>query len=100
MEDQQITKNIENQEEKTFEDICYEFQKKIVDIFNEEEYIPFLLKYYLVKDIWENIEEHKNNIHIEVTARHLPKHENITVDINTLQQQKDDRNQKDSSNNN
>lgn len=38
---------------------CYNFQKKIIDIFNEEENIPFLLKYYLFKDIWEKIQQNK-----------------------------------------
>ena len=38
---------------------CYIFQKKLIDIFNEEKNIPFLLKYYLFKDIWESIEENK-----------------------------------------
>jgi hypothetical protein len=38
---------------------CYIFQKKLIDIFNEEENIPFLLKYYLFKDIWESVKENK-----------------------------------------
>lgn len=38
---------------------CYNFQKKIIDIFNEEENLPFLLKYYLFKDIWEKIQQNK-----------------------------------------
>lgn len=38
---------------------CYNFQKKIIDIFNEEEDIPFLLKYYLFKDIWKSVEQKK-----------------------------------------
>ena len=38
---------------------CYIFQKKIIDIFNEEENIPFLLKYYLFKDIWEKVQQNK-----------------------------------------
>lgn len=38
---------------------CYVFQKRIIDIFNKEENIPFLLKYYLFKDIWESIQQNK-----------------------------------------
>lgn len=38
---------------------CYNFQKKIISIFNEEENIPFLLKYYLFKDIWEKVQQNK-----------------------------------------
>lgn len=43
---------------KTLEEVTYNFQKKILKIFNEED-LPFLLKYYLFKDIWETIENHK-----------------------------------------
>lgn len=42
-----------------FNEICYNFQKQFIDIFNEEENIPFLLKYYLLKQIWEKIEQNK-----------------------------------------
>lgn len=42
-----------------FNKYCYNFQKKIIDIFNEEEDIPFLLKYYLFKDIWKSVEQKK-----------------------------------------
>ena len=43
---------------KKFEESCYNFQKSIIDIFNEEK-LPFLLKYYLIKEIWEDIERYK-----------------------------------------
>ena len=39
--------------------ICYNFQKKIIDDFNACEDIPFILKFYLFKDIWEMIEQTK-----------------------------------------
>lgn len=39
-----------------FNQLCYDFQTKILDTFNNEQQIPFLLKYYLFKEIWENIE--------------------------------------------
>lgn len=42
-----------------FNKYCYNFQKKIIDIFNEEADIPFLLKYYLFKDIWKSVEQKK-----------------------------------------
>jgi hypothetical protein len=28
---------------------CYDFKENIINIFNNEQSIPFLLKYYLVK---------------------------------------------------
>lgn len=42
-----------------FNKICYNFQKQFIDIFNEEENIPFLLKYYLFKQVWEKVEQNK-----------------------------------------
>lgn len=40
-----------------FNQLCYDFQNKILNVFNEEQNIPFLLKYYLFKEIWENVEQ-------------------------------------------
>lgn len=42
-----------------FNKICYNFQKQFIDIFNGEENIPFLLKYYLLKQVWEKVEQNK-----------------------------------------
>lgn len=53
-----------------FEDKCFEFQQKIVDIINEEKQLPFLVKYYLIKQIWDSISERKMAIDIEVRQRH------------------------------
>lgn len=39
-----------------FNQLCYDFQTKILNTFNNEQQIPFLLKYYLFKEIWENVE--------------------------------------------
>ena len=43
--------------------LCYKFQKEIIDSFNKTE-IPFLLKYYLFKQIWETIDNKKTQIQI------------------------------------
>ena len=48
-----------------FNILCYEFQEKIVNVFNEEQNIPFLLKYYLFQEIWETLKEEKNNLDIK-----------------------------------
>lgn len=42
-----------------FNKICYNFQKQFIDTFNGEENIPFLLKYYLFKQVWEKVEQNK-----------------------------------------
>ena len=59
--------------EKSFEDVCFEFQQKFLDIFNEENNIPFLMKYYLVKEIWDSIEKNKFQIDMRVRENHPPK---------------------------
>ena len=47
-----------------FNQICYNFQKDIINIFNQQTNIPFLLKYYLLKDIWDGIEKYKIELDI------------------------------------
>ena len=42
-----------------FDLICYNFQKRIVDIFNGQENIPFQLKFYLFKQVWKTIKQTK-----------------------------------------
>ena len=36
-------------------EICLSFQDNIIKIFNEQK-LPFLMKYYLFKQIWQQIE--------------------------------------------
>ena len=59
---------------------CYSFQKAIVDIFNKEQSIPFLLKYYLFKDIWEKIEQNKFLIDRDVCSDQV-KQETVSVSV-------------------
>lgn len=71
------------EENKTLEEICFEFQQRFLDIFNEEQKIPFLLKYYLTKEIWESIEKHKIEIDMQVKSNiRLPKKVQ-TLDLQT-----------------
>lgn len=63
----------------TLNDICYLFQKNIISIFNDQQRIPFLLKYYLVKDIWNGIEQNKLNIDMEVHQKLEAKTKIITI---------------------
>ena len=76
--------------DKTFEEICYDFQKQIVDIFNNENYIPFLLKYYLMKDIWTNIEKFKLDIDMRVRNSEAQTSEIklSTADLETVAEEK------------
>lgn len=54
---------------KTFEEACYDFQKKMIEAFNDENNIPFLLRYYLLKEIWEDIEKYKITMNQEMQAK-------------------------------
>ena len=56
-------------ENKTLNDYCVEFQQKIIDLFNNEQNLPFVLKYYLIKDIWENIQTTKTKMDIETGSK-------------------------------
>ena len=60
-------------ENNSFENICYEFQTKLINIFNEEQQIPFLLKYYLLKEIWENVETGKLRLDAEFRKNNVEK---------------------------
>ena len=46
-----------------FNSKCFNFQQQFVDFFNKEEGIPFLLKYYLIEQIWLNIVRTKDRIY-------------------------------------
>lgn len=48
-----------------FNNKCFSFQQQFIDLFNQEEEIPFLLKYYLISQVWLNIENMKNKIYQE-----------------------------------
>ena len=67
------------EEKNKIEDICFEFQQKIIDTFNEQNNIPFLLKYYLFKEIWDSIENNKIKIDMMVRSNHPPKPQILEV---------------------
>lgn len=54
---------------KTFEEACYVFQKNIIETFNNEKNIPFLLKYYLLKEIWEDVQTYKLKMTQDLQAK-------------------------------
>lgn len=61
--------------------ICYNFQKKIIDDFNTQEDIPFILKFYLFKDIWEMIEQQKQLQDREVVQNLNSQEKTLTTEI-------------------
>ena len=52
--------------EKPFEEKCYDFQQNLINVFNNEQDFPFLIKYFLIKEIWEDIQNQKNKMNEEM----------------------------------
>lgn len=77
-----------------FDLTCYNFQKKIVNIFNEEKEIPFQLKFYLFKEVWKTIKQTKTEKDYEVRMLANQKEQVITQQIELpdefLKQQKNE----------
>lgn len=73
-----------------FNTLCFNFQSSITDCFNQQQNLPFLVKYYLFKEIWEKIEQHKMGIDIEV-RQSLIKQQQKTFDI-PIQLESSDKN--------
>lgn len=48
--------------EKTFEESCYDFQQEIINTVNNERNLPFLVKYFIIKEIWEDVQTQKRKI--------------------------------------
>lgn len=59
--------------EKTFEESCYDFQQEIINIVNNEKNLPFLVKYFLIKEIWEDVKTQKNKIDEDIYNKRLQK---------------------------
>lgn len=73
-----------------FDEYCFKFKNLIVQIFNEENNIPFLMKYYLFKDVWEEIQKvkNKNDYNMMEAQRHATEEASIqkTMDAATEQE--------------
>ena len=48
--------------EKTFEESCFDFQQEIINTVNNERNLPFLVKYCIIKEIWEDVKNQKRKI--------------------------------------
>ncbi len=46
-------------DEKELNQLCKKFQQEIVNLFNKQNNLPFILKYYLFKQVWAIIEQQK-----------------------------------------
>ena len=63
--------------------ICKDFQSAIVDIFNNQTQIPFILKYYLIKQIWEKIEQKKRENDYAITAFQSQEEKALTTEASS-----------------
>lgn len=61
--------------------ICYNFQKEIINIFNNQEKIPFILKYYLFKEVWETIEQTKISKELQIRNAQQPQKKTLITEI-------------------
>lgn len=39
--------------------ICKNFQDNLVNVFNNENNLPFILKYYLMQQVWQTVKQKK-----------------------------------------
>ena len=68
--------------------ICYDFQKKIINIFNEQNELPFILKYYLFKDIWEIIQQKKVTNDLQIRNLNNSQKKFLTAEIPATMKEK------------
>lgn len=66
---------------KDFNIICLNFQQKIINVFNEEQKIPFLMKFFLFKQIWKIIKKQKIQNEIEARSSKTEEVQSITTSI-------------------
>ena len=76
---------------KTLNDYCFEFQQNIIDLFNNEQNLPFILKYYLIKDIWDNIQSTKTKMDMETRSKIKipPIVQQVSIDTDTEEEIKE-----------
>lgn len=65
--------------EKDYNLLCYNFQQKIINIFNQEQ-LPFLVKFFLLKQVWKIIKKHKKQNDYEAYSFKTRKIEKISLD--------------------
>ncbi len=51
------------------------FQRKLVTLINEQQELPFLLKYFLIKEIWEQTERTKQQLLMQTNLKENDKKE-------------------------
>ncbi len=55
-----------------FNEKCFKFQQDFINFFNEQD-LPFLLKYYLLNQVWEDILLNKKRLSsIKTSTKKIP----------------------------
>ena len=55
-----------------FNEKCFKFQQDFINFFNEQD-LPFLLKYYLLNQVWEDILLSKKRLSsIKTSTKEIP----------------------------
>lgn len=74
--------------EKDYNLLCYNFQQKIINIFNQEQ-LPFLVKFFLLKQVWKIIKKHKKQNDYETYSFKTRKIEKISLDKEEKQEEQE-----------
>ena len=80
-----------NNQTKTFNDICFQFQQNFINFFNNETSIPFLLKYYLINEIWKQILNHREQLKINYIQNNCFQTEEKSITIPIEQPKKNEK---------
>lgn len=69
--------------------ICYDFQQKIIQDFNKSQ-LPFLVKFFLIQQVWEMIKKQKVQNDYAVQAMKKSKETQIPLDDLKRQNKKEE----------
>lgn len=47
---------------------CYQFQQNIINMINNQTELPFLMKFYLIKQIWEDLSQMQKQVFLEANT--------------------------------
>lgn len=71
--------------EKTFEESCYDFQQEIINTVNNERNLPFLVKYFIIKEIWEDVQIQKRKIDDDIYDKKRQREQEMQQQIQQAQ---------------
>lgn len=72
---------------------CYQFQEEIINLFNAQNQISFLTKYYLFKELWKAIKKKKEENDLKIQFLKSKETKTITAKIPIQQLNKKEKNE-------